>query len=337
MDNWVLNGPKMLEKQKQQEQKVEEGQVKVRITRVMLTSYDTMCYTGELRLTYPKTIGRVAIGIVTEMGGECYGIKKGTKVYLNAVRACGKCYACKTGKRDECTSPRVVCRDFDGFCRDFVVCSYTDVSPIPDDMDEMLAMCIEDVALAENIYDKLNLTAGNRIAIMGGGYFGTILTQMAVYHKLVPIVIDNNPKNVERLKRSGAYFTFPSDDSLIENIVNATSGNMCNAAIYTTCCKLSPSVTTDLLAKDSVMVIGGTCKANVSMNTAPIFEKNLKVIGACDGYGYIEPAINMLVHGAIDLSNFEKEELSKFDLNKILTARSETFSHTGKMTVLKFM
>lgn len=337
MDNWVLNGPKMLEKQKQHEQKIEEGQVKVRVTRVMLTSFDTLCYTGEMRLTYPKTLGRVAIGVVTEMGGECYGIKKGTKVYLNAVRACGKCYNCKTGKRDECTSTKVVCRDFDGFCRDFVVCSYTDVSPIPDDMDEMLAMCIEDVALAENIYDKLDLAAGNRIVIMGGGYFGTILTQMAVYHKLVPIVVDNNPKNVERLKRSGAYFTFPSDDSLIENVVNATSGNLCNAAIYTTCSKLSPSVTMDLLAEGSVMVIGGTCKTSVAMDTAPIFEKNLKVVGASDGYGYIETAINMLVHGAIDLSNFEKEELTKFDLNKILTTRSETFSHTGKMTVLKLM
>ena len=78
--------------------------------------------------------------------------------------SCGMCYNCKSGKRDNCDEIQIAGRDFDGFLRDFVVCEYTDVSPLPDSVDNLQALCIEMVGIAENIYDKLNLSAGQRVA-----------------------------------------------------------------------------------------------------------------------------------------------------------------------------
>ncbi|MDE7163193.1 MAG: alcohol dehydrogenase catalytic domain-containing protein [Clostridia bacterium] len=337
MDNWVLKGPKMLENQKQCESEVDATQVKVRVSHILVSNYDALTYTGATKIAYPKTLGRIAIGIVTEAGENCYGVTKGARVYLNAMRPCGKCYACKSGNRGECTSPLVAGQDFDGFMRDFVVCDYTDVSVIPDSVDDFLALCIENVALAENIYDKLNLSTGSRVAIVGGGFLGSVLAQIALYHKLVPIVIDNYAKNVERLQKSGVYFTFSADDTLASNIENATSGNMCDAAIYTSCCKLSPSVPASVLASHKDMVLGGFCTVNFTMDTAPLFEKNLRVYSVSDGFGYTETAINMLVHGALDLSHFEKEVLTEFNLPALLTERAEKFSQDSKMVVLKLI
>ncbi len=330
-------GKRLLENRPQKQVEIGPNQVKVKISHVLLSNYDAFCYTGFKPIRYPKTIGRFAIGIVVETGEACYGLEKGARVYLNAVLPCGKCFACKSGNRYECENVQLAGDDFDGFLRDFVVCDYSNVSVIPESVDDMHALCIEHVALAENIYDNLNLSAGGRVGIIGGGFLGSVLAQVAMYHKLVPIVIDNYPQNIERLNRSGVFYAYPADDSLTANINNATSGECCDAVIYTTCCKLPSSVPASVVARRKDMVFAGFSMINVNLDMSFLFEKNLKVYAVTDGFGYIETAINMLVHEAIDLSNFEKNVLTEYDLAALLSARADAAAHASEMTVLKLI
>ena len=60
-------------------------------------------------------------------------------------------------------------------------------------------------------------------------------------------------------------------------------------------------------------------------------------ISVSDGYGYIETAVNMLVHGAIDLSHFQKDILKDFDPATLLTEIAEKTTLDSKMTVLKLI
>ena len=337
MDNWVLVGQSKLEKHEQERFTVGATQVKVRVTHVMLTNYDALCYTGDRKVNYPVTIGRVAVGVVTELGDHCFGLEVGSRVYLNAVRPCGGCYACKSGNRADCTSPLVAVKDFDGFLRDFVVCEYTDVTLLPDVVDDMHALCIEWVALAENIFDRLNLSMGSRVAIIGGSFFGSIFAQVALYHKFVPIVIDNYQQNIDRMKRSGVFFAFAADENLLDNINKATSGSLCDAAVYTSDCKLPAAVPARVLARNKDLVLGGVSPVNFSLDSSPLFEKNLRIYSVSDGFGYTETAVNMIMHGAIDLTNFEKDILKEFDLGQLLTERAANISRNSKMTVLKLI
>lgn len=338
MDNWVLLGKQNLEKQPQGEMKVGPTQVKVKITHVLLSNYDSFCYSGTKHVQYPKTIGRFAVGVITETGEACYGLEKGARVHLNAVLPCGHCFACRSGNRNACEKVRIAGDDFDGFMRDFVVCEYSNVSVIPDSVDDLHALCIEYVALAENIYDNLNLSAGKRVGIIGGGFLGTIFAQIAMYHKLVPIVVDNYPPNIERLKRSGVFYAFAADEDLATNIENATSGELCDAAIYTNCCKFPASVPASVVARHKDLVFGGFGNINVNIDMSFLFDKSLKVYAVSDGFGYIETAINMLVHGAIDLSNFEKKVLTDFsDYPALLKNRAENSSHVSSLIVLKLI
>ena len=50
MDNWVLIGPKMLEKQSQTETEVGATQVKVRVTHVLISAFDGLAYTGATKV-----------------------------------------------------------------------------------------------------------------------------------------------------------------------------------------------------------------------------------------------------------------------------------------------
>ena len=339
MDNWVLKGVRNLVKETAGAQEITSTQVKVKVTHVLISNFDALVFNGDIEAHYPKTIGRFAVGIVTEAGADCYGVKKGDRVYLESALPCGECYSCKSGKPEDCNEIKIAGRDSDGFLRDFVVCEYGAVAPLPDSVDNMQALCIELIGIAENIYDKLNLSQGQRVAVVGGDTLGNIIAQVLQYHKVIPIVIDNNPSNLERARKCGVYYAFQADDDAVQNVAEATNGNMCDAAIYTTDCYLPVSLTARIVGNQKSIVFSGFSTIRNSIAVRDVLEKDLHVYGVTNAAGYTDSVINMLLHGAVNFDNFEKEILTQFDPVQILTDRCENIlvSNKGKMTILKMI
>ena len=290
-------------------------------------------------MDYPKTIGRFAVGLVTEVGEKCYGIKKGERVYLESAKSCGACYNCKSGKRDRCDDIQIAGRDYDGFLRDFVVCEYSEVSPLPDAVDNLQALCIEMVGIAENIYDKLNLSAGQRVAVIGSDVLGNIIAQVLQYHKVIPIVIDNSPGNLEKAKKCGIYYAFPADDDIIGNVMDATSGDLCDAAIYSASSRLPISLPSRLVGKKKSLILSGFTSLHSAVDARDILEKDLTVFGVTSAANYTDSVINMLLHGAVNIDLFDKEIINQFDPVSVLTERCENAAtaNKGKLTVLKMI
>lgn len=337
MDNWVLMGPKALSNQPQGELSLLPEQVKIKVTYVLLSSFDALCYSGELPVAYPKTVGRFAVGVVTECGEKVYGVEKGARVFIKGARPCLKCMHCRKGDTNNCEHIQIAGIDFDGFLRDFVVCDYRRVAVLPDEVDNMHALCIEHVAFAENIYDQLHLSAGSKVAIVGGNALAFILAQVAMYHKLIPVVISDNPNTVEKLKKSGIYYAVLSGEDLDNSIAEATSGLNCDAAVYIACSKLNPDIATHVLARDKTLILEGMASLRFKLDSIPLFRHNTRVITVTDGFGYTESAINMIIHGAIDLSMFEKQVLTEYDPSAILAEMLDNVANGTKMTVIKLI
>ena len=338
MDSWILKGVKNLVNEKQTVNVTSPTQVKVKISYLLLTEYDEMLYNGDISAAYPKVPGRTAVGIVTEAGENCYGLQKGTRVYLEPTRACGNCLNCKSGKPKDCTSYITAGKDFDGFLQDFVVCEYNQVAALPDSVDDLHALCIENVGIAENIYDKLNLSAGQRVAVIGGDPAGIIIAQVLLYHKVIPIVIDNNPANLERAKKCGIFYTFPADDDYEQNINSATSGNLCDAAIYCATSKLPLSFATRLVSNGAKLVISCNSIVSATLPAWDVISKNLTVIGVSNAYCYTDAAINMMVHGAVNIDYFEKQILTEYNPVELLSDSTKCpSSKKSKMTIFKMI
>ena len=339
MDNWVLKGVRNLVKEADSAQEITSTQVKVKVSHLLISNFDTLVFNGDIATQYPKTIGRFAIGKVTEVGENCYGVKKGDRVYLESALPCGECLSCKSGKSGDCTDIKLAGKDFDGFLRDFVVCEYNAVSVLPDLIDNVSALCIEFVGIAENIYDRLHLSAGQRVAVVGGDLLGNIVAQVLQYHKIIPIVIDNNQSNLERARKCGVYYAFQADDDAVQNVAEATNGNMCDAAIYTTDSYLPVSLTARIVGRQKSIVFSGFSTIRNSISVKDVLEKDLHVYGVTNAAGYTDSVINMLLHGAVKLDHFEKEILSQFNPVQIFTERSENMqsSNKGKLTVLKMI
>ena len=339
MDNWVLRGVRNLIKEAGEAKEITSTQVKVKVTHLLVSNFDTLVFNGDIGAQYPKTIGRFAVGIITEAGSDCYGVKKGDRVYLESALPCGECLSCKSGKSDECNEIKIAGKDYDGFLRDFVVCEYSAVSLLPDAIETVPALCIELIGIAENIYDKLQLSAGQRVAVVGAESLGNIIAQVLQYHKIIPIVSDNNPSNLERARKCGVYYAFPADDDAVQNVAEATNGNMCDAAIYTTDSYLPVSLTARIVGKQKSIVFSGFSTIRNSIAVKDVLEKDLHIYGVTNAAGYTDSVINMLLHGAVNFDHFDKEILTQFNPVQIYTERCENIlvSNKAKMTILKMI
>lgn len=337
MDNWVLKGVRNLVNEEAETIEISPTQVKVKVTHLLISNFDALLFNGDLAAQYPKTIGRFAVGIVTEVGEQCYGVKKGERVYLESAKPCGACISCKSGKHERCDDIQIAGRDYNGFLRDFVVCEYSEVAPLPDAVDNLQALCIEMVGIAENIYDKLNLSAGQRVAVIGADCLGNIIAQVLQYHKIIPIVIDNNPANLEKVKKCGVYYAFSADDDIINNVMDATNGNLCDAAVYSASSRLPISLPPRIVGKKKSLILSGFTSLHSTIDACDILEKDLTVFGVTEAADYTDSVINMLLHGAVNIDCFDKEIISEYDPIAILTERCNNIktSNRGKMTVLK--
>lgn len=337
MENWVLKGVRRLVNEPSNSEITSPTQVKIKITHCMLTDFDEVLYNGGFDVSYPKTIGRAAVGLVTETGENCYGVEKGMRVYLEPVRPCGDCLACRSGRPKDCSRTLSAGKDFNGFLRDFVVCDYSEVSILPDSVGEIEALCIESIGIAENIYSKLNLTAGQRVAVVDAGFSGNIIAQVLQYHKIIPIVIDNNAANLENAKKSGIYFAFSGDDELDEALKSATGGNLCDAAVYCATSRLPLALTTRLVANDKTVVLCCRSRMDANISASAVLNKNLRIFGVSQAYGFTDSVINMLTHNAVDVERFAKEILTDYNPAALLEARIAANPDKDKLTVLKMV
>lgn len=339
MDNWILKSAKTIVNESRSANIISPTQVKVKVSHLLLSNFDLLVYSGKTDVEYPRIIGRCAVGIVTEVGEECYGIEKGSRVYFEPTRNCGQCLPCKSNSPRDCTDILYAGKDFDGFLRDFVVCDYNQVAVLPDSLDNYSALCIETVGIAENIYNKLNLSAGQRVAVVGADFSGNIMAQVLQFHKVIPIVIDNTPANLERAKRCGMYYAFAADDDLTEKINNATSGNLCDAVIYCSSSRLPISLCSRIVGNGKTVVLSFLHTNNTNLDVQAIMEKNLTVFGVSHAYGYTDAIINMLLHGAVNLDVFDKEELSEYDVPALLEQKiaNSSGAKKDKLTILKMI
>ena len=337
MDNWILKGPQTLVNEPHPEQAVAADEVKVKVAYVLASTFDTALYSGDVQAQYPKTIGRFAVGRVTEAGENCYGIEKNMRVLLNPTRNCGHCPNCRAGRPEKCTNIAVAGRDFDGFLRDFAVCKYNEVSPLPDSVSDIKALFTEYVALAECVYDRLALTPGNRVAVVGSNFLGNVIAQVLQYHKLIPITIDSSPQAAERARSSGIYYSFISDDDVIENIKEATSGQMCDASVYTTCSRMDPSLTMRVLAYGKSAILAGCSPISFNIPSRDVIEKDAALSCVMNGFEYTDTAMNLLVHDAVNCEIFERDILTTFDPREVYKTMAETGNKNGRLTIFKMI
>lgn len=302
MNVWKLTAPEKLSRESELTPEPQEGELKVRVTDVLLSTIDACLFNGAVKAPYPIVPGRFAIGrIMNEDGPE--SLKKGTRVVLHTFP---QPEDTGTEKLDfSADGMRIRGQTENGFLRDFVCVRESDVTAVPESLSDEAALVTELVALAKAALDTLNVQKGQHIAVIGGDMLGIIVCRLLIYQQISPILIDNHTDRLEFAKQNGVYYTSYADDSLIDRIAQITGGRLADGAIFVTTSGLQDkSFPFRVSARGTNTVFCGFHAGDLMVNLDLAFRKQIAVYGVADTEDYLPTAVNLLANKAVDLSAF---------------------------------
>lgn len=151
----------------------------VRVTLGSICSSDLHIKHGSVpRAVSGITIGHEMVGIVEQLGAEVKGVNVGDRVTVNVETFCGKCFYCKHGYVNNCTSPHggwaLGCR-IDGGQTEYVRVPLAEqgLNRIPDSVSDEQALFVGDVLATGFWAARISeITKEDTVLIIGAGPTG---------------------------------------------------------------------------------------------------------------------------------------------------------------------
>jgi NADPH2:quinone reductase len=141
---------------------------------------DLHMYSGSLTVDYPTVPGHESTGEVAAVGEEVDGFRTGDRVAINPSIPCNECRACKSGHENLChdlTSLGGAAKHIiDGAFAEYVTVPVGNVEDIGD-LDYRTASFAEPLGCVINGIDQIDLTSGETVVVVGGGFIGQMLIQ----------------------------------------------------------------------------------------------------------------------------------------------------------------
>lgn len=166
----------------------------VRVTLGSICSSDLHIKHGSVPRAVPGiTVGHEMVGIVEQLGAEVKGVNVGDRVTVNVETFCGKCFYCKHGYVNNCTSPHggwaLGCR-IDGGQTEYVRVPLAEqgLNRIPDSVSDEQALFVGDVLATGFWATRISeITKEDTVLIIGAGPTGicTLLCVMLKHPKRI--------------------------------------------------------------------------------------------------------------------------------------------------------
>lgn len=213
----------------------------VRIVKTTICGTDLHIIKGDVPACQSGTIlGHEGIGIVEEVGEGVSNFKKGDKVLISCVCACGKCYYCKKGIYAHCEDEGgwIFGHLIDGMQAEYLRVPHADntLYHTPENLsDEALVMLSDILPTGYEIgVLKGKVEPGCSVAIIGSGPVGLAALLTAQFYspaKLIMVDLDDN--RLETALSFGATHKVNSSDpeKAIKEIYDLTDGRGVDVAI----------------------------------------------------------------------------------------------------------
>ena len=318
--------------------------VKIKIKKALMTPEDFQTFEGNPNATYPIIPARVAIGLVSEVGGKNSDFSRGDKVFPHPEIACGTCSECICGDKKHCSSFSVAGKNTDGFLRDFVIANSSDVSELTRDdennralFSDNEALFLDHIALCVNAIDAIDVQPGEHVVIVGGDALGIILAQLVIYYQGVPILVDNNDENIIVAQNAGVYYTLFADNKIEKNVSDLTGARLSGKVVYMTGSNLNTDIALRLAGNNATVCFAGFATPPLKVNFTQALQKNLQFKCVTGGYGAIDTSINLLALKAVNVNVFNvpavKQEQAVEMINEISASTKKSAS--SKMLIIE--
>lgn len=231
------------------------------------------------------------------LGHEFVGVAQsgrfaGQRVVGEINCSCRQCPTCHAGLGTHCPHRSVVgILNHDGAFADVVAIPEANLHPVPESLDDQLAVFAEPVAAAFQIPAQIPLKRGTRAIVLGDGRLGTLCAQVLKLHECDTLLIGKHAEKLSRMRE------LKIDASLLSDLKPDRS-----ADLVVDCTGSATGLPTALrwVRPRGTVVLKTTVAGEQTLALAPIVIDEISVVGSrC---GPFAPALQALSRGDVHVA-----------------------------------
>jgi 2-desacetyl-2-hydroxyethyl bacteriochlorophyllide A dehydrogenase len=284
-------------------------EVLIKVDLAGICGSDHSLYQGKFDVPLPVIPGHEVIGRIEKTGENVSGLAVGQRVTVQPNFSCGTCRLCLTGHKNICPSKIRLGIDTDGVFAEFAVVPADYVWPVPDEMEDEVAVFTEPLAVNVHAMRIWAPQKADRTLVFGAGVMGLLVLQLAALRGAEITACDLAETRLATAKRLGASQTIGPGKSL-ESVYNSFD------VIYETSgAPMALNQVIKLAAPRGKIVILGIPGKEHPVLTDLIVRKELQIMGSLIYTDEFPESIKLLETGQIqtDLLNSGKLSLSEID------------------------
>lgn len=280
-----------------------EGEALLRVKSAGICGSDIGAFRGTNGLvSYPRIIGHEIAGeVISIPENNKNGIKPGDRVIVDPYLYCGHCYPCSIGRTNCCVDLKVLGVHVDGGMAEYFCHPADMLLKVPDDMPWDIIPLAEPLTIALHGIHRLNLKAGEHIAINGAGPIGLLAAMVALHYGAEPIMIDLVKERLDFSKSLGVRYTINlREEDLVEKASEYTNGRMAECVMEASGANSAIRATLDIVSHAGRIALTGWPKQETPIPTDMITRKEVDVRGARTSAGEFPEAIDLIYHQKVD-------------------------------------
>jgi len=257
----------------------------VRMTRTTICGTDLHILKGDVpSVAAGRILGHEGIGVIDEAGTSVSRFRKGDRVLISCITACGKCEYCRHGMPSHCEQGGwILGNTIDGTQAEFVRIPFADTSlyRIPDTADEDAMVMLSDILPTGYECGVLDgaVKPGDTVAIIGAGPVGlsTLLTTQ-FYTPANIIVIDLDDNRLQVAMQLGATAVINSTDGkAAEKVMAITAGKGVDVAIEAVGVGATFSICQEIVGVGGHIANIGVHGASVTLHLERLWSQNITI------------------------------------------------------------
>jgi 2-desacetyl-2-hydroxyethyl bacteriochlorophyllide A dehydrogenase len=283
------------------------GEALVRIGASALCGTDLLVYDGVYRgrnypVPSPLIIGHEASGEVVELGPGTTWPVVGTRVGIEAVWGCGRCYHCARGSYNLCQDWHHIGLTRAGVLAEYVVMPTTSLLPLPDSITLESAAFLEPLATAVHTKERVRVVPGTSAAIIGPGPLGFLHMQLLQAAGTSPVVMYGQEGDEARLELAaslGAHVFAGDRRAIAAHARELTNGIGFGVAVEAGGSPAAVQSALDIVAGNGCVASLGLVR-ETEIDALQVMRKNLTWIGVVSSVRrHFAAAIALLDSGTI--------------------------------------
>lgn len=260
----------------------EPNQVLVKVKMVGICGSDMHIYHGTNPLaTLPRVIGHEITGEVAEIGSAVNSLSVGDKVVIEPIETCGKCYACRTGRKNVCNELEVYGVHKDGGMQEYLVMPEYLVHKVSNDLDWKESVLVEPFTIGAQANWRGDVREGDTVLIFGAGPIGLCCLKIAKAKGATCIITDLSDDRLEFAKSWGADVTVNAmQQDVLKQVFDFTNGEGANVVIDAVCIPKTFQDAVEVVSPAGRVVVLGFDTNPSSISQLPITKKEVTIVGS---------------------------------------------------------